>query len=145
MHNFLLALACSVVLFLNVATAEELACLPKINSSIIKLNDAPVPWAGSIRDYPLELTGVNFSDGPPSEKAFLVDSSTYEDKKSFVSKQKFYKYPSQKGRYWLICEYGEHVVFLSREIPKEINECTVAYDKAKDSLLRYRFRSLICK
>jgi hypothetical protein len=145
MHTFLSTLVCSVFLFLNIAMAEEITCLPKISPSTVKLDDVPGSWTGSIRDYPLELTGVNFSDGPPSEKAFLVDSDMHEDKKSLTSKQKFYKYPSQKGKYWLICEYGEHVVFLSKEIPKEINECTVVYDKTKDSMLGYRFRSLFCK
>lgn len=93
----------------------------------------------------LELTGINFTDGPPAEMAFLKEEYWHEDQRTAVWKQRFYKYPSQRGSYWLICEYNNRAVLLSKEIPKDINECTVTYDKPKSGLNRYRFRSLTCK
>lgn len=127
------------------AGAEEVSCPRQISPSVIAINNVPPPWTGSLSDHPLELTGVNFSDGPPSEMAFLKEEYSHEDQKSLVSKQSFYRYPSQKGAYWLTCEYGAQAVSLSKEIPRGINECTVSYDKPKTGLYRYRFRSLTCK
>lgn len=126
------------------ASAAEVFCPKQVESSAITVNKIPEGWQSSLREYPLELSGVIFSDGPPTEKAYLKENSTRENKKTLVSKQVFDS-PAIKENYWLICAYAGNVLFLSKPIPKEIRECTVTHDKPENSIEKYRFRSLVCK
>lgn len=144
MRTFFPLIAIGLTVLSNVAKSTEVACPAQLSPSVIALNEAPVGWSSALRDTPLELTGVNFSDGPPAEKAYLMESSSHESKQILVTRQVFDS-PAIKGAYWLICEYADHTVFLSRPIPAEIGECTVTHSKRPNSLRKYQFRSLTCK
>ncbi len=139
----LLHFVCCFLYVLNDAAAQELSCPPELLSSAIKLIDIPAPWAGSVQRYPLALKAAGFFDGAPSRMAELKPFSVKEGNKKVVEKWLFdneYKWPEGK---WLSCDYGDGVVSLSKEIPKEISECTVIYEKknkAKPGLIQ-----IVCK
>jgi hypothetical protein len=144
MRIFFPALALGLAVLSNFATSAEVACPAQISPSVIALNDVLAGWTSSLRDTPLELTGVNFSDGPPAEKTYLRENSSHENKQTLVTRQVFDS-PALKGAYWLICEYADHTVFLAKPIPSEIAECTVIHSKRPNSPRKYQFRSLTCK
>ena len=71
-----------------------------------------------------ELTQISFSDGPPTEIAWLApdrDERTYQVYRFAGSKEK----PA-----WLTCGYSNTSIIISMPLPPEIKSCKVTHDPA---------------
>ena len=86
--------------------------------------DAPSAWAISNEQTRYPLTTIRFSDGSPSEIAWLAP-----DKSSKFGTQEWNLLPSDRG-YWVTCGYGSTSIILSQRILGKIRKCTIFLDKS---------------
>ncbi len=70
----------------------------------------------------LELNSIQFSNGPPTEIAWLAPDN--EDRGFEV----WHFAPSAGKQIWLSCGYTDTKLILSAPLPAEIKSCRVTYD-----------------
>jgi hypothetical protein len=75
------------------------------------------------------LTGVELSDGQPSEQAFLAPDVSVTDKDGLTNRWTLSASP--RG-YWARCSYGRTVVDL--KLPMTVRQCSIRYDKEQKVL-----------
>jgi len=84
----------------------------------------------------VELNQISFSDGPPTEIAWLApdrDERTYQVYKLEGSKEK---------PVWLTCGYSNTSIIVSTPLPPEVKSCKVMHDPA---VLGYPATGMTCR
>jgi hypothetical protein len=126
--RFLLA-ASSIAWLLTDANAETFNCPAYIAASSANVVEVPPSWKVNGQSNKLKVVSAGFSDGQPSELAYLKPYETRRKGGSTVAIWKFEGlYP--KGK-WLSCDYEGGLVSLTREMPTGISECVVIYEKPR--------------
>ncbi len=77
------------------------------------------------------LSNIQFSDGPPDQKAWLAPSKTTKAKGSFTN---LWELGGAEGS-WISCAYGQSGLVASRRLPDTIRFCRVKFDTQYDPAL----------
>lgn len=134
-----------IVTLLTGATvgADELGCPARVSVSQ-QIGKVPSPWVASYAKAPLTLGGVTFYDGHPSEMASLV----YDDEKTSgntIVATWFFRADTSARGFWLSCRYNQTTAVLSRQIPRNITECSVTYNSKETVSGHYVIKAIKCK
>jgi hypothetical protein len=81
-------------------------------------NGRPPTVAGSVA-RPLPLRSIMFSDGPPSEEAWLAPDKTG---KAFQE----WRFGPEQENVWMACAYETTTVVVAAKLPKSVTSCRVA-------------------
>ena len=94
---------------------------------------------------PIQVSGVNFYDGPPSELVGLTpsDGKTLDNKS--IAVWKLYKKRNSGQGFWIECLYTHTKVVLSKRVPDSTRECSVFFDKNSRVEHDYVFERMECK
>jgi hypothetical protein len=84
----------------------------------------------------LELRQIQFSDGPPSEQAWLAPD---RDERTW---QGWHFEPSPGKQIWFSCSYSDSKLLLSAPLPADLKYCKVTHDPA---ILGYPATGMACK
>jgi hypothetical protein len=69
---------------------------------------------------------AQFSDGPPSEQAWLAPDSTHENGKSVTN---IWRFTASASGTWLACGYTGTSLVAAFRLPDSVRSCEVRYDK----------------
>jgi hypothetical protein len=116
------ACACIVGLSATVGIAAEERCPESISVKQTLVKPEP-GWQPGTSDLPIRLAGVTFFDGPPEEKASLVNDSESIVKGKQVAVWRF----GPQSQIWLSCRYASSNIVLSRALTKGTSTCRVTY------------------
>jgi hypothetical protein len=83
-------------------------------------------WQVFPDDAPVQLAGVTFYDGPPTERASLVYNQEIRRAGKLVTTWHFA--PERDRQIWMGCSYSGTVITVARGLSNEIKECSVSYD-----------------
>jgi hypothetical protein len=123
------------------ASAESFSCPQYVAASSINIVDIPASWTFYNQQKNINVVSAGFSDGRPSEMAYLKPYRTNEKGIITVVKWKFEgAYPEGK---WLSCTYEGGFFSLARELPNNIYECDVTYEKIKPG--QTKLSAITCK
>jgi|SRR5579862_4444453 len=103
--------------------AEEIRC-PETISVKQSLAKQESGWKESTSDMPNRLSGVTFLDGPPEQKASLVNEEESVANGKQLATWRF----GTQSQIWLSCRYSGTNVVLSRALPKGTSSCSVTYN-----------------
>lgn len=111
---------------LALAAGEPVTCPPSIEvkQEVLRMEG----WTAHIGTTPHKFYFAQFSDGPPSRQAILLN-----DKESRSGKDKVLHYsflPSQEP--WLICSYTGTNAVLARRLAPAISSCRLTLDHARN-------------
>lgn len=103
--------------------ADEVHCPDTI---AVKQNlSKPEPgWKEGMSDLPNLLAGVTFFDGPPEEKASLVNDSERRVQGKQIAIWRF----GPQSQIWISCGYAGSNIVLSRALAKGTSGCSVTYN-----------------
>ena len=128
---------------------EELSCPPTVEISQ-KAANPPSGW--DVSNYgnearPIEVSGVTFYTGPPSEQASLHPREQKTVGKKLILMWKLYQKTNSSLGYWIECDYTHTNVVLSKRVPDFIKDkvCSVIYDKNSRVENDYVFERMECK
>lgn len=108
-------------LLISFATPGTAACPLKITTTQQLTGDYP-GWA-SFRNEVIHFTeGVSFYSGPPEEQAVLKPDSSAQGKARWTF--------SAKDTIYIVCEYNQTMIHLSRKLPPNTTTCEVRYDQS---------------
>jgi len=113
---------CAAALFVAAGSAAELHC-PDTISAKETLVKAEQGWKESRSDLPIRFAGLTFFDGPPEQKASLVNDTESMVKGKRIAVWKF----GPQSRIWISCSYSGSSIVLSRPLAKGTSKCTVMY------------------
>jgi len=119
-------ISCCIVctgLFVMRGFAEEIHC-PETISVTQSLAKQEQGWKASTSDTPARLAGVTFLDGPPEQKASLVNDGESRVNGKQIATWRF----GAKSQIWLSCRYANSSIVLSRALPKGTAACSVTYN-----------------
>jgi hypothetical protein len=122
----LLLIAVCVVFSGPLATrglAEEVHC-PDTISVKQSLTKPEQGWKETTSDLPNRVSGVTFLDGPPEQRASLVNDAESSVKGKQVATWHF----GSQSQIWLSCSYSGSNIVLSRALPKGTSVCSVTYN-----------------
>lgn len=103
--------------------AEEVHCPESISVKQTLAKQEP-GWKEGTSDTPIRLAGVTFLDGPPEQKASLVNEEEGVMNGKQIATWRF----GAKSQIWLSCRYSGSTIVLSRALPKSTSSCTVTYN-----------------
>jgi hypothetical protein len=104
------------------ATAAELRC-PDTISVKQTLVKPETGWRESPSDLPIRFAGVTFFDGPPEQKASLVNDTESMVKGKRIAVWKFLP----QSQIWASCSYSGSNIVLSQALAKGTSKCSVTY------------------
>ncbi len=116
--SLLLTSACS-------SSAQPAAC-PDVISVNQALKTPLAGWTSTIDSSPNRLSGVTFFDGPPEEKASLVNDRTTKAAGKEIAIWHFDLRP--KREIWIACGYSGTSVVLAKRLPPKTAACQVTYN-----------------
>ena len=132
--RLVVTLACMCIW--GAASATEYRCPESITTSQ-SLSSAVKGWAASTQGPvpgspdqgpPAQyLDGAEFSDGPPSEYAFLHPDEEHSNGSHWRARWKF----EGEANIWLSCRYRTTTVRLSQKLPPTTKECVMEGDNKK--------------
>lgn len=105
--------------------AEHVHKCPEYVSATSASAEAPASWKVFSQPNKLKAVSAGFSDGPPSDVAYLKPNETRRVGRREIVIWKF-EGPYQNGK-WLSCDYEGRVVSLAKEIPEETSRCEIEY------------------
>ena len=79
-------------------------------------------WTASNEETRFPLVSIRFSDGDPSDKAWLAPDGS---KKPTVQ---YWNLPKSNRGYWISCGYGSTNIILYSQLPKYATKCEVWLD-----------------
>jgi len=102
-------------------------------------------WTGIVGSLPNRLANVAFYDGPPEQMASLV--STKEGKRNGRQYATWHleSIDETSQPSWLVCEYSDTQVALSRQLPGGVIECTVTYNPPRGPRGYSGVESVVCQ
>jgi hypothetical protein len=103
--------------------AEEVHC-PETISVKQTLSKPQQGWKEGTSDLPNLLAGVTFFDGPPEEKASLVNDSERRVQGKQIAIWRF----GPQSQIWISCGYAGSSIVLSRALTKGSSGCSVTYN-----------------
>ena len=123
--TLLLTAGCVVLIgsFMTRGFAEEVHC-PETISVKQSLAKPEQGWNESTSDMPNRLAGVTFLDGPPEQKASLVNEGERVVKGKQISTWRF----DSQSQIWLSCRYSGSNIVLSRALTRGTTVCSVTYN-----------------
>lgn len=98
-------------------------CPAEINTSQ-SVQDPPAGWTASSEQTRHPLVSIRFSDGNPSDIAWLMP-----DKSTRSGLQEWAFLRSERG-YWVTCGYGNTSTLLSRRLHDKFTSCRVWLNKS---------------
>lgn len=103
--------------------AEEMSC-PETISVKQSLAKPEQGWTQSTSGMPNRLAGVTFFDGPPEQKASLVNDGESRLKGKQIATWRF----ASQSQIWLSCVYSGSTIVLSKALKKGTSVCKVTYN-----------------
>ena len=91
-----------------------------------RVNNPPEGWEAAQSDAKMQLSMVTFFDGPPAERASLKYDRELKEKHEWAALWTLA--PSARG-YWLRCAYENTTGVLLRQLPAEVTNCKVIYER----------------
>jgi hypothetical protein len=88
----------------------------------------PVGWDAAEDGLPHRLTGVNFFDGPPAERASLVYDETAATAKEWTG---IWRFEANPRGFWIACSYSGTSMVISRRLPAAVKVCRVTYEQER--------------
>jgi hypothetical protein len=104
------------------APAADLRCPDTISVKQTLVKPEP-GWRESPSDLPTRFAGVTFFDGPPEQKASLVNDTASVVNGKRIAVWKFIP----QSQIWVSCSYSGSNIVLSRALAKGTSKCTVTY------------------
>jgi len=111
------------------ASSETFSCPQYVTASSANVVEVPTSWKAYSQSNKLKVVSAGFSDGQPSDMAYLKPYETNQKGNLTVVRWKF-EGPFPKGK-WLCCDYEGGLFSLAKELPNSISECVVTYEKTK--------------
>ena len=127
--------ACAVA-----APAEQISCPASITTEQ-KIVNLPTSWQTATDTTTHPLSTVTFYDGPPEQKASLVNDLQLQNASQRTATWKFTSNP--RG-YWLACSYDRTAILLTRRLPANVAQCQVVYDTSTSSSGMPAVKSINC-
>jgi hypothetical protein len=107
------------------ASAQDVVC-PESVVVRQELNQRVAGWEPFTDDVPLRLSFVTFYDGPPKDRASLVNTFSH---KQGPLETATWEFRSDGDRHiWLACSYAATTIALMRELPSNVTSCAVTYN-----------------
>ncbi len=122
------------------ASAESLIC-PDTISVKQSLAKPEQGWKEGRSDLPNRLAGITFFDGPPEQKASLVNDSEKRVNGKQISTWLF----TPDSNIWISCEYAGSNIELFRAVPKGTAACSVTYNPKQTVAGRPSVEKIDCK
>lgn len=125
--------------------SAELSCPPTV---VVSQKAAPPPPGWDVKNdeaMRIDVLGITFYLGPPSEMASLHPREHNTVGKKYVSTWSLYKKKISGIELWMECSYTHTNVVLSKRVPDSIKECSVFYDKDSRVENNYVFDRMECK
>jgi hypothetical protein len=121
-----LLLFSAVIGTLAAASAQDVVC-PESVVVRQELNQPVAGWEAFADDVLLRLSFVTFYDGPPKDRASLVNNSSH---KQGALETAIWEFKSDGDRHiWLACSYAATTIALVRELPSNVTSCAVTYNQ----------------
>jgi hypothetical protein len=111
------------------ASADTFSCPQYVTASSANVVEVPTPWKVYSQSNKLKVVSAGFSDGQPFDMAYLKPYRTHQKGNLTIVRWKF-EGPYPKGK-WLSCDYEGGLFSLARELPNNLSECVVTYEKTK--------------
>jgi hypothetical protein len=126
----------------RLSTAQAVMCPATVN--VRQEIQKPVAgWESFLADSPVRLANVTFFDGPPKEKASLVDT---QRKKEAGHETATWQFTRTAGQHiWIACSYSGTAVMLTQQLSEKINSCTVTYNSRQLVAGTPMIESIVCK
>lgn len=107
------------------ASAQDIVC-PESVVVRQELSQRVAGWEPFTQDLPSRLSVVTFYDGPPKDKASLVNTFSH---KQGLLETAIWEFKSDGDRHiWLACSYADTTIALMRELPANVTSCAVTYN-----------------
>jgi len=123
------------------APAEQISCPASITSEQ-KILNLPASWQTATDTTTHRLSAVTFYDGPPEQKASLVNDLQSQNA---TQRTATWKFPSNPRGYWLACSYDRTAILLTRKLPSNVGQCHVVYDTSTSSSGLPAVKSINCQ
>ena len=86
-------------------------------------------WRSLVDETPHRLASVLFYDGPPEERASLVNDKI---KRLGEKETAIWHFTARENRpIWMVCSYSGTSVLLAKSVPQRIASCSVTYNLAQ--------------
>jgi hypothetical protein len=118
--------AICAVLFCTACAAAESASCPDMIGVHEQLTTSVEGWKTMLDETPHRLANITFYDGPPKEKASLVNDQT--TKAAGKETAKWHFIPRGDRSIWVACSYASTAVVLTKMLPPKTNTCSVTYN-----------------
>ena len=83
-------------------------------------------WRAVLDDTPHLLANITFYEGPPEERASLVNDTTTKTVGKETATWRFL--PGAGRQIWVTCSYAGAAVTLAKSLPAKIGACSVTYN-----------------
>ena len=94
-------------------------------------------------DTPHRLATITFYDGPPKERASLVNDQTIHATGKETAK--WYFIPRADRQIWVACGYAGTAIVLARGLPPKTNTCSVTYNPRERIAGMPVIEKIVCK
>lgn len=105
----------------------EIAC-PETVDVDQKLKSPVDGWTAIVGSLPNRLANVAFYDGPPEQMASLVPTKEGKRNGREYATWDLESTNETSRPAWIVCEYSDTQVALSRQLPGSVTECNVTYN-----------------
>jgi hypothetical protein len=138
----LISAICAVLSSTACAASESTNC-PDIVDVRQQLTTSVDGWKPILDDTPHRLAGITFYDGPPEEKASLVNDQTTQ---AAGKETATWHFSSRADRpIWIACGYAGTAVVLTRMLPPNTNTCSVTYNPRQRIAGLPMIEKIVCK
>jgi len=124
--------------------AELPACPSSTEVMAATLSDLPHGWTAIPAGHRLQLSGVRFYSGPPSEGAELKPELLDSKKEGLQqSRWHFGAEASSSRGIWMRCDYAAQAVSMTVRLPENVVQCEDQYEEAGKNA--FAFAGISCK
>lgn len=127
-----------VVLALSTAALAQERYCPATISVKQEIQQVPAGWRALPGKPPYQLAGITFYEGPPEQMASLAPDSETK------SANTWHFEPSPEG-IWIACSYASTDIVVAKQLPKEISQCVISYDRQLATAGLPEIRRVDCK
>ncbi|MFL5254143.1 MAG: STY0301 family protein [Rhodopila sp.] len=113
------------------AHAQAPLCPPRITVEQ-RVTDPPAGFQSFDAAETHHWIGVQFSDGPPVELAWLAPDSSRRKGATVIN---VWRFTPAAGGTWLSCGYTGTSVVLSQRLPDSVRSCEVRYDAGTSPII----------
>jgi hypothetical protein len=116
--------------FLSPPSRAQMSTCPEQISVRQQLAEAVAGWETAIDDTPHRLASITFYDGPPEEKASLVNDA--RTRGAEIETATWHFVPGDR-QIWIACGYSGTTITLNQALPPNIRTCSITY-RTKQSI-----------